>query len=236
MCNHLRNFRLLSAFIREQLFVCVVFLWQRDLFYWARGTVLCRASWLIPSSLLGLLPMTSVTKASPLVMGTRGTPNPITRVAPTSSPASSSPRTNGTPTTTPGKTLRYMLCLWCIIFSFVPVHSNAVRERVVGFRCKWSEAPYHLTTLTHAWYLYHSAEELAQKKRMVEQRLREKEKRLSRLSQAINGNSNASKQTQQDVNHMAEKLKKMQNLLAKNEQVWPYHPSRLPATWYWWCW
>jgi hypothetical protein len=66
---------------------------------------------------------------------------------------------------------------------------------------------------------YNSAEELAQKKKMVEQRLREKEKRLSRLSQAINGNSNASKQTQQDVNHMAEKLKKMQNLLAKNEQV-----------------
>jgi hypothetical protein len=64
-----------------------------------------------------------------------------------------------------------------------------------------------------------SAEELAQKKKMVEQRLREKEKRLSRLSQAINGNSSANKQTQQDVTIMAEKLKKMQALLAKNEQV-----------------
>ena len=69
--------------------------------------------------------------------------------------------------------------------------------------------------------MHYSAEELAVKKKMVEQRLREKEKRLSRLSQAINGNSSASKQTQQDVNHMAEKLKKMQNLLAKNEQVYP---------------
>jgi lipid II:glycine glycyltransferase (peptidoglycan interpeptide bridge formation enzyme) len=64
-----------------------------------------------------------------------------------------------------------------------------------------------------------SADELAQKKKMVEQRLREKERRLSRLSQAISGNPNANKQTQNDINNMADKLRKMQALLERNEQV-----------------
>ena len=51
--------------------------------------------------------MTSVTKAAPLVMGTRGTPNPI-RVAPTAHvAAASSPRT---PPTSSGKTLTYVVC------------------------------------------------------------------------------------------------------------------------------
>jgi hypothetical protein len=53
----------------------------------------------------------------------------------------------------------------------------------------------------------------------VEQRLREKERRLSRLSLAISGNPNANKQTQNDINNMADKLKKMQALLERNEQV-----------------
>lgn len=53
---------------------------------------------------------------------------------------------------------------------------------------------------------------------MVEQRLRDKERRLSRLSQALSGNPNA-KQTQSDINNMADKLRKMQSLLEKNEQV-----------------
>ncbi len=66
-----------------------------------------------------------------------------------------------------------------------------------------------------------SAEQLDQKKKLVEMRLREKERRLSRLSQAINGNPNANKQVQRDVTQMTEKLKKMQMLLEKNEQVPP---------------
>lgn len=63
-----------------------------------------------------------------------------------------------------------------------------------------------------------SAEELAEKKRIVQERLKEKEKRVSRLSMAM-GNARGSSRTQQQVDQMSEKLKKMQNMLKQNEAV-----------------
>lgn len=61
-----------------------------------------------------------------------------------------------------------------------------------------------------------SAEELAEKKRIVKERLKEKEKRLSRLSIAMGG-GRGSARVQQHVDQMTEKLKKMQEMLKQNE-------------------
>lgn len=63
-----------------------------------------------------------------------------------------------------------------------------------------------------------SAEELAEKKRLVQERLKEKEKRVSRLSMAM-GNARGSTRTQQQVDQMSEKLKKMQAMLKQNENL-----------------
>lgn len=63
-----------------------------------------------------------------------------------------------------------------------------------------------------------SAQELAEKKRLVQERLKEKEKRVSRLSMVMNG-SRSSTRAQKQVDQMADKLKKMQDLLKKNEEA-----------------
>jgi len=74
------------------------------------------------------------------------------------------------------------------------------------------------TTQTSSASKAHSNEELLHKKRLVEQRLREKERRVSRLSMAL-GQSGRGSQRQSEVDKMADKLRKMQNLLEKSEQA-----------------
>jgi hypothetical protein len=61
-----------------------------------------------------------------------------------------------------------------------------------------------------------SHEELLEKKKLVEQRLREKERRVSRLSMAL-GRGGGHRQN--EVDKMAEKLRRMQTLLERSEQT-----------------